>query len=102
MVTHEGLKNGVGCVGGSLEDRDRGAGGWPLAKDKIFHITKLHNDINQLSFDGRCRNNSISPLFGMRKTKSQNLLKRPLEASDQKSSQNRLHLKKLNFKEGLF
>ena len=57
MVTHEGLKNGVGCVGGSLEDRDRGAGGWPLAKDKIFHKTKLHNDINQLSFDGRCRNN---------------------------------------------
>jgi len=27
-------------------------------KDKIFHKTKLHNDINQLSFDGRCRNNS--------------------------------------------
>ena len=58
MVTHEGLKNGVGCVGGNLEDRDRGAGRWPLAKDKIFHKTKLHNDIYQLSFDGRCRNNS--------------------------------------------
>ena len=43
----------------------------------------------------------ISPLFGMRKTKSQNLQKRPLEASDQKSPQNRLHLK-LNFRESLF